>query len=98
MSTATGHELDTPYPLDDAAIHRFRDDGFIRLPNVLSAETLAEYAPDISRMVDEGNRLKSIPLEERTLYDQAFIQVMNIWTRDDHVRELAFSKRLARIA
>jgi ectoine hydroxylase-related dioxygenase (phytanoyl-CoA dioxygenase family) len=48
--------------------------------------------------VDEGNRLKNIPLEERTLYDQAFIQVMNLWTRNDIVRELAFSKRLARIA
>jgi ectoine hydroxylase-related dioxygenase (phytanoyl-CoA dioxygenase family) len=98
MPIATRNDLDTPYPLDEAAIRRFREDGFIRLPNVLSAETLAGYAPDISRAVDEGNRLKSTPLEDRTLYDQAFIQVMNIWTRDGHVRELAFSKRLARIA
>ena len=48
--------------------------------------------------MDEGNRLKNIPLEERTLYDQAFIQVCNLWTRSERVRELAFSKRLARIA
>jgi ectoine hydroxylase-related dioxygenase (phytanoyl-CoA dioxygenase family) len=98
MSIATSNQLDTPYPLDEAAIRRFREDGFVRLTNVLSPETLAEYAPDISRTVDEGNRLKSTPLEERTLYDQAFIQVMNIWTRNEHVRQLAFSKRLARIA
>ena len=43
MSTIAATELDTPYPLDDATIRRFREDGFIRLPNVLSAETLAEY-------------------------------------------------------
>src|SRR5262249_52106691 len=32
------------------------------------------------------------------LYDQAFVQVMNIWTRNPKVRDLAFSKRLGRIA
>jgi ectoine hydroxylase-related dioxygenase (phytanoyl-CoA dioxygenase family) len=91
-------ELDTPYRLDDAAIQRFREDGFIRLPRVLSPELLAEYAPEISRLVDESNRLKKIPLEERSLYDQAFIQVGNLWTRSERAREFAFGKRLARIA
>jgi ectoine hydroxylase-related dioxygenase (phytanoyl-CoA dioxygenase family) len=98
MPTLSSRELDTPYPLDTAAIARFQEDGFIRLPNVLSAELLADITPEITRMVDEGNRLKNIPLEERTLYDQAFIQVMNLWTRSDSVREFAFGKRLARIA
>ena len=59
---------------------------------------LARYTPELNRLVDEGNRLKDIPLEKRTLYDQAFIQVCNLWTRSERVRELAFSKRLARIA
>jgi ectoine hydroxylase-related dioxygenase (phytanoyl-CoA dioxygenase family) len=98
MSTVAASQLDTPYPLDDATISRFREDGFIRLPNVLSPETLAQFVPDINRAVDENNRLKDIPFEKRTLYDQAFVQVMNIWTRNQNVRELAFSKRLARIA
>src|SRR6476646_8511139 len=98
MATVTAPELDTPYAFDPDAIRRFRDDGFIRLPNVLSPNTLAEYVPEINRMVDEGNRLKEIPLEKRTLDDQAFVQVMNLWTRNQRVRELAFSKRLARIA
>jgi ectoine hydroxylase-related dioxygenase (phytanoyl-CoA dioxygenase family) len=98
MPTTTAPELDTPYPIDEATIRRFRDDGFIRLPGVLSPEVLADYEPEITRLVDEGNRLKDIPLEERTLYDQAFVQVTNLWTRSERVRELAFSKRLARIA
>jgi ectoine hydroxylase-related dioxygenase (phytanoyl-CoA dioxygenase family) len=98
MSTVTVSRLDTPYPLDPDITERFRGDGFIRLSNVLSPEILAEYTPEINHMVDEGNRLKDIPLERRTLYDQAFIQVTNLWTRSQRVRELAFSKRLARIA
>jgi len=98
MSTAAATQLDTPYPLDAATIRRFQNDGFIRLPNVVSPELLAEYTAEINRMVAEGNRLKDIPLEKRTIYDQAFIQVMNLWTRNDRVREFAFNKRLARIA
>src|SRR4051794_21162500 len=98
MATATSAYLDTPYPLDSKAVRRFREDGFIRLSNVLNPDVLAEYMPEINRMVDEGNRLKDIPLEKRTLYDQAFVQVMNLWTRNERVRELAFSKRLARLA
>lgn len=91
-------ELDTPYSLSDDAIRRFREDGFVHLENVLSPSVLAEYAPYINERVDVGNRLKDVPLEQRTLYDQAFIQVCNLWTHSDRVRELAFSKRLARIA
>lgn len=99
MTTTTSLvELESPYPLEPAAIQRFRDDGFIRLPNVLSAGVLAEYGPEIDRLVEEGNQLKDIPLDQRSLYDQAFIQVCNLWTRSDRVRELAFSRRLARIA
>lgn len=98
MSIISPTQLDERYPLDDSTIRQFRNDGFIRLPNVFPAELLAEITPEITRMVDEGNRLKDIPLEERTLYDQAFIQVMNLWTRNDRIREFAFGKRLARIA
>jgi ectoine hydroxylase-related dioxygenase (phytanoyl-CoA dioxygenase family) len=94
---STNH-IDEPYVLDPSAIERFREDGFIRLPNVLASEALDGVEPEITRMVDEGNRLKNIPLSERTLYDQAFIQVMNLWTRSDRMRAFAFGKRLARIA
>ncbi len=92
------NQLNAPYSLDAPTLARFQNDGFIRLPNVLSAELLAKISPEITRLVDEGNRLKGIPLEQRTLYDQAFIQVMNLWTRSERVREFAFGKRLARIA
>ncbi len=91
-------EIDAPYALKDDVIRQFREDGFIRLPQVLSGSTLANYEADITAQVDEGNRLKNIAVEERTIYDQAFIQVMNLWTRNECVRELAFSSRLARIA
>ena len=98
MPANSVERLDAPYALDEAAILRFQADGFVRLSNVLSPDILADVAPEITRLVEEGNRLKDIPLEKRTLYDQAFIQVMNLWTRNDRVRQFAFGKRLARLA
>jgi hypothetical protein len=92
------HELDAPYPLDEATIRRFREDGFVRLPGVLSRAVLDEYAPELDRLVVEHNPLKGVPLEEKSLYDQAFIQVSNVWPLSEKARELAFSRRLARIA
>ena len=67
MSTVATSSLDTAYPLDDASIRRFREDGFIRLPGVLSPEILGEYGPDITGVVDENNRLKDIPFETLAL-------------------------------
>ena len=37
-------------------------------------------------------------MEERTTYEKAFLQIMNIWTKDEEVKEFSFSKRLAKIA
>src|SRR5688572_17189524 len=101
MSVATAAadrvDLDTPYPLTEAQIRDYRENGFVKLKNVLSPGTLAKYAPEITRKVHELNTLH-LPMEERTTYQKAFLQVMNIWTQSDLVKEFVFSKRLARIA
>ena len=91
-------ELNQPYELTEAAIEQFRRDGFVRLEKVLAADTLADYAPEINRLVDANHKNKDVPLEERSLYDQAFIQVCNLWTQNERARELACCERLARIA
>ena len=37
-------------------------------------------------------------MEERTLYGKAFLQVMNLWTHSEIVKQFVLGKRLARIA
>ena len=32
MPTISASQLDRPYPLDAATVHRFQEDGFVRLP------------------------------------------------------------------
>ena len=90
-------DLDTPYALNAAQIAQFRRDGFIKLKDVLSPETLAHYGAEIQRLTIELNT-QQVPLEERSTYDKAFLQVMNLWEQSSKVTEFVMGKRLARIA
>ncbi len=90
-------DLDTPYPLDDARIERFRRDGFIRLKDVFDAQTLQHYGREITQLTIARNT-QTRPLEERSTYDRAFLQVMNLWRQGGPAREFVFGKRLAGIA
>ncbi len=90
-------DLDSAFALKPEQIRFYRENGFIKLKNVLSRETIAAYAPEITRKVHELNTLH-LPMEQRTTYQKAFLQVMNLWTKSDVVKEFVFSKRLARIA
>lgn len=91
-------KLDSPYRLSEAQIQQFREDGFIKLKDVLTADQLDEYGQEITRLTLELNPAKDKPLAERDTYGKAFIQVSNLWRRSDKAREFAFSRRIARIA
>jgi ectoine hydroxylase-related dioxygenase (phytanoyl-CoA dioxygenase family) len=90
-------ELNAPFALTPEQIEQYRKNGYIKLKNVLSAELLDYYGSEISRLVKELNR-QAKPMEERTTYEKAFLQIINLWTRSETVKEFAFSRRLARIA
>lgn len=44
-------ELDTPYELSDDQISFYRENGYIKLKQVLSAETLADYGAELTRIM-----------------------------------------------
>lgn len=94
--TALQQHLDAPYTLTDEQIRQFREDGFIKLKHVLDAETLQHYGEKITELTFAHAPDK--PLNERDTYGKAFIQVGNLWPKDDTVREFVFSKRLGRLA
>ena len=96
--TADSLTLDAAYALTDAQVQQFREDGFIKLKDVFDADTLAHYGDEITRLTFELNPNKDIPLEERNTYDQAFIQVGNLWPQSEIVKRFSFSQRIARIA
>jgi ectoine hydroxylase-related dioxygenase (phytanoyl-CoA dioxygenase family) len=97
MSSPPFPDLHSPYYVTPAQVAQFRRDGFIKLKQVLSPELLAYYGREITNQVGRLNQ-ETRPLAERTAYGKAFLQVMNLWTKSEVVREFCFSRRLARLA
>ncbi|RIQ30110.1 phytanoyl-CoA dioxygenase family protein [Jiangella rhizosphaerae] len=97
MTTTSPTALDTPYDLAPDRIAAFERDGFVHLPGVLDPDVVRHYEPEITAKVIELNTMH-LPMEERSTYNKAFLQVGNLWRHSDLVRELVFSRRLARIA
>lgn len=94
---ATLPDISTPYALTDGQIAAYRRDGFIKLKNVFSGEELDAFRGEITRLVKELNS-QDTPLEQRTTYGKAFLQVINLWRHSDIVKQFVFGRRLARIA
>ncbi len=92
-----GAELDKPFALPAGAIDHFREEGYVKLKQLFSPAVLRFYGDAITRQVVRLNRLTK-PMAERTTYERAFLQVMNLWRKDEICRQFSFSKRLARIA
>ncbi len=98
VSSQELHEdLTGAHPLNSEQISQFRRDGFIKLKNVLKPATLEFYGRQITEQVIRLNTLNK-PMHERTTYEKAFLQVMNLWTKSLVVKEFVFSRKLARIA
>ncbi|WP_353777262.1 phytanoyl-CoA dioxygenase family protein [Winogradskyella sp. 3972H.M.0a.05] len=89
--------LDTPYTLSAEQVEFYKANKFIKLKDVLDPSTLAHYNAVISNKVDELNDV-DVPLEERSTYGKAFLQLFNLWLQDEVIKELVFSKRIAKIA
>jgi ectoine hydroxylase-related dioxygenase (phytanoyl-CoA dioxygenase family) len=86
-----------PYPLLPAQIAFYQKNRFIKLKNVLDEELVDYYAGVIGECVTRMNT-EARPLEQRTTYGKAFLQLFNLWREDERIRALIFSKRLGKIA
>jgi ectoine hydroxylase-related dioxygenase (phytanoyl-CoA dioxygenase family) len=90
-------DLDSTYSITPEQIARFQKDGYIKLKEVLSPEALDYYGKEITRLVLLLSKDQK-PLEQRTTYGKAFLQISNLWPQSEVVKEFVFGKRLARIA
>ena len=92
-------QLDAPYELTEDQIAAYERDRYIKLADVLDAETLAHFNDVITRRVEALRaRQEQVPLAERDTYGKAFLQLMNLWREDEDVAELTLSRRLGGIA
>ncbi len=90
-------DIHSPYTITADHVATFQRDGCIKLKQVLSPDTLAHYGAEITRLTIALNT-QSKPLEERSTYDRAFLQVMNLWEHSAVVTQFVKGQRLGRIA
>jgi ectoine hydroxylase-related dioxygenase (phytanoyl-CoA dioxygenase family) len=89
--------VETRYPLTQEQVDFYQKNRFIKLKNVLSAEEVSFFNKVISKKVAELNT-EDRPMEERTTYGKAFLQLFNLWTQDEDIKSLVFHERIAQIA
>lgn len=96
-ASASLPELSRAYAVTAEMRERFERDGHIFVPGLATAEEIAVYRPIITGAARRYNT-EARPLEERDTYGKAFLQIMNLWTKDDGVRRFSFARRFARVA
>lgn len=89
--------LSASYPLTQAQIDFYQKHRYIKLKEVLDAETLQFFNQAITAQVAKMDT-DSVPLDKRDTYGKAFLQLFNLWLEDDTVKALVFSKRIGKIA
>jgi ectoine hydroxylase-related dioxygenase (phytanoyl-CoA dioxygenase family) len=89
-------ELSSHYRLSDEQIAAFRRDGHVHLRGVASPDVVAAYRPVVQSLVEQQR--SAAPLEQRSTYHRAFVQVRSLWLRSDALRPYILSQRFARIA
>src|SRR3954449_1175199 len=89
--------LDDPHRLDPACLAEFRDKGHTVVRRLCTPNEIAAFRPAIEDAALAYSR-ETRPLEERDTYGKAFLQVQNLWRRDERVRSFVFAPRFARVA
>ena len=89
--------LNQPFSLSQEQIDFYQKNRFIKLKEVLNLETIQFFNEAISKQVYEMNQ-EQTALEDQTTYGKAFLQLFNLWTENPIIKELIFSKRIAKIA
>lgn len=90
-------DLDRPYAIAPEHVESFRRNGFVRLKRVFSGSELEHYGAQLTRLTLARSR-QTKPMEERSTYGKAFLQIANLWEHGGLAREFVFGKRLAKIA
>jgi ectoine hydroxylase-related dioxygenase (phytanoyl-CoA dioxygenase family) len=90
-------DLSSDYPLTREQIDAYDKNGHVLLRGVASPEEVLAYRPVISGAVDRLN-WQTTKLEDRDTYGKAFIQVGNLWGRDEAAARFTIARRFGKIA
>lgn len=89
--------LAKPFKLTDEQIQFYQKNRFIKLKQVFDEETISFFNHVITNRVALMNT-DSTPMDQRSTYGKAFLQLFNLWREDELVKTFIFSERCAKIA
>lgn len=90
-------DLSSDYPLPADRIDSYQRNGHVLLRGVCSPEEIAVYREVLNNAAYRYNP-ETRPMEERDTYGKAFLQIMNLWVKDEAVRKYVLARRFAKVA
>lgn len=95
----TAVDLDRTIEVGEDQVKFYQENGYIRIPDVLSPDELEQVRADLSA-ANEARRTKPVVNNEKPLnrYDAIFEQMVNLWVDSEGMRRITCSRRLAEIA
>ncbi|RAP75447.1 phytanoyl-CoA dioxygenase family protein [Paenibacillus montanisoli] len=90
-------ELSRDYPLSSEQLASYRENGHLLLKDVASCAVIDHFGPLIRQEVIRLNT-ENRPLSERDTYGKAFLQIQNLWEKNEEIYRFVFARRFARIA
>lgn len=96
-STARLPVPEADYRVSPEQIAQYHRDGHILLRGVASQAEIDAYRPVIREAVSRYNTEKR-PLETRDTYGRAFLQIMNLWVREEALHRFVLARRFAKVA
>jgi ectoine hydroxylase-related dioxygenase (phytanoyl-CoA dioxygenase family) len=96
-SSSDSFTLDHPYLLLPSHVKTFKENGHVKLENVVNEQEINYYRPIIKKSVKHFNQ-ETLPLEDRDTFGKAFLQTINTWPKDEMIKKFVTAKRFGKIA
>ena len=90
--------MSNPRTLSPEQIEKFDRDGFLVVDHFFSEAELAEFGTAVDAGVAGRASGDTRPLEEKSLYEQSFIQCINLWEDELGIRKFTFNAELGKMA
>jgi hypothetical protein len=79
-------------------VAEFREQGYVVVPGLLPLDELDYYGALVTNAVRRRTAGDTVPLVDKSRYQQSFLQCMNLWEDFPDIRPLTFHPTLGRVA
>ena len=90
--------LNQPYVIEQKKIDEYKQEGFVKLENIIGGRALEYYRELIGFAVGHVFKDDNRPLSDKPVYERSFLQAFNLWLAYPAVKNFVFSTRFAQLA